>query len=56
MSNHESCNQAVMNNGNIQSFGKIINIMLNELKSRNLEYMELQNWRTLIRNGSYSIC
>jgi len=35
-----------MNNVNIQPLGKIINIMLKELKSRNLEYMELQNWRT----------
>ena len=46
MSNHESSNQSVMNNVNIQPLGKIINIMLKELKSRNLEYMELQNWRT----------
>lgn len=45
MSNLVLSNQAVMNNGNIQPLGKIISIMLSELKARNMEYMELQNWR-----------
>jgi len=43
MSNHASSNQMVMNNGTIQPLGRIISIMLNELKSRNLEYVEIQN-------------
>ena len=50
MSNLESSNQVVMNNGYIQPLGKIINIMVNELKSRNLEYMELQNLRVPDKN------
>lgn len=43
MSNIESNIPAVMNNENIQSFGKIMNIMQHELNTRNLEYLELQN-------------
>ena len=50
MSNHESSKQEIMNNGTIQPLGKIISIMLNELKSRNLEYMELQSWRAPDKN------
>ena len=43
MSNIELSNQTVIHNANIQSFGKIVNIVQQELDERNLEYLEFQN-------------